>query len=479
MSNIRCRVIGGIAWTYAERILAQLISLVVTVILARIISPREYGIISIITIFISFADTFAVNGFGAALIQKKDADHLDFSSVFLFNIFFSMGIYAIFWFAAPYIASFYAMDELMPTLRVMSVRIPIAAINSVQQAYVSKRMEFKKFFWATLGGTLISAAVGIIMANKGFGVWALVAQYLSNTIIDTVVLWLTVGWRPKWEFSWLRVKGLVSFGWKILASSLMINVYGNLKNLVIGKKYSSEDLAYSTKGEQFPGLIAVNINTSITKVLFPVLAECQEERDSVKRITKRAICVGTYLLSPVLLGFAAISPTFVKLVLTEKWMPVIPFLVISCFIQLFQPIQTASIQAMKALGKSGIYLRLEIWKKIFDFLVLGITVFLFHSVESIILGTLICEVFSTLMNFPVNKKILVYGYKEQVADFSLSILPSVFMSAAVWYIGRYFHTLFLKVSIQVITGGLMFIVFSAVTGNPNYRYLVKIAKGRK
>lgn len=242
------QVTGGLVWTYAERITAQLITIIVTIVLARIIAPDEYGIISIVNIFINIANAFVISGFGNSLIQKKDSDELDFSTVLYFSMAFSTIIYLLLFIFAPFIANFYEMDSLVLILRIMGVRLPIAAINSVQQAYISKQMAFKKFFFATLWGTLASAVVGITMAYIGFGIWALVAQYLTNVCIDTIVLSFTSGWRPKMIFSGTRMKGLFSYGWKIMLVGVMTAVYANIRNLVIGKKYNSADLAYSEKG---------------------------------------------------------------------------------------------------------------------------------------------------------------------------------------------------------------------------------------
>ena len=247
MGNARGKIIGGLIWTYGERTFAQLVSLVVTIVLARLVMPAEFGVITIATVFITLADTFAISGMGTSLIQKKDADHLDFSTVFYFNIVTSIILYGILFAVSGLIADFYYMPQLIPVLRVMGLRIPIAAINSVQQAYVSRTLQFKKFFFATLGGTVFSGILGIILAYSGYGVWALVAQFMSNTIIDTIVLWFTVRWRPRLEYSHQRMKGLFSFGWKVLTTSLLINIYSNIQDLIIGKKFSSEDLAYSNK----------------------------------------------------------------------------------------------------------------------------------------------------------------------------------------------------------------------------------------
>lgn len=476
MSNMKQKVVSGLAWTYAERMLAQLISLIVTVILARLIEPEKYGIIAIVTVFINIADTFAVNGLGNSLIQKKDADHLDFSSVFFFNLAFSLMLYLVLFLAAGPIAIFYDNQLLIPVLRVMSLRIPIAAINSVQQAYVSRRMEFKRFFFATLFGTLFSAMLGIIMAYMGLGVWALVAQYMSNTIIDTLVLWFVVGWRPKWEYSWGRMKGLYSYGWKVLATSLLINVYGNIQDLIIGKKFSTGDLAYSNRGKQFPSLIATNINTSISKVLFPAISEVQDDRERVKAISRRAISVGTYILSPILIGMAVVSRPFVSILLTEKWLPCVPYLQIMCLVFLLQPIQTASIQAMKAVGNSGLYLKLEIIKKIGNIIILLISVVCFNSVLAIITGSLLAEIFSTVVNFPANKKLINYEYREQFEDVFPAFLMSIIMALIVLMVGNCIPNKYIELLAQIIIGGIAYIGMSFITGNSGFIYLRNLAK---
>lgn len=469
--EIKNKVVKGLLWTYAERMLAQFISLAVTVVLARMLSPSVYGMISIVTIFINFADTFAVNGLGNSLIQKKDADELDFSSVFFFNLVFSSFIYLLLFLSAGPISVFYDITELELVLKVMAVRIPIAAVNSVQQAYVSKKMEFRKFFFSSLGGTVFSAFAGISMAYLGFGVWALAAQYLSNAVIDTCVLWFASGWRPSFQYSNTRMKSLFSYGWKVLAGSLLISIYGDIQNLVIGKKFSSKDLAFSEKGRQFPALIAANINTSISKVLFPAVSASQNKTKEVKAMTRRAVSAGTYLLAPVLSGLAAAAENIVRIVLTDKWIPCVPYLRIMCMIFLLQPIQTAGIQAMKALGESGLYLKLEIIKKIAGTVVLLCSVFLFDSVLAIIWGSLISEMISAAVNFPANKRLINYTYIEQFEDIIQTVLISIVMVLAVRMADDIFISPGLSLAAQAVTGVAVYIGLSAILKNKDYRYV--------
>lgn len=268
--NTKNSVFSNMVWRFAERCGAQLITFVVSIVLARLLAPEDYGKIALITVFTTILQVFVDSGLGTALIQKKDSDDLDFSSVFYFNFIVCLVLYAGMFFVAPFIAKFYEDISLTPIVRVISLTIIISGVKGIQQSYVSKNMLFKKFFYSTLGGTIFSAILGIYLAYAGAGVWAIVAQQLSNTTIDTFILWITVKWRPKKLFSWKRLKKLLSFGWKILVSALLDTVYTNIRSLVIGKMYSSADLAFYNQGDKLPSVIVNNINTSIHKRSFGI-----------------------------------------------------------------------------------------------------------------------------------------------------------------------------------------------------------------
>ena len=286
---LKSKTLSGLLWMYMERIGAQVVSFVVSIVLARLLMPEEYGVISIVLVFINICNIFATGGFGKALVQKKDADDVDFSSVFYFNLAISTFLYLILFFTAPIISSFYDMPILTPVIRVMGIRLIITSFNSVQHAKTTKSMQFKKYFFSTLGGTILSAVIGIVLAYRGFGVWALVAQYLTNTITDTIILFFTVKWRPKLCFSFSRLKVLLSFGWKILVGGLVDTLYEDFRSLYIGKLYSATDLAYYSRGQSYSNLIVTNVNSSISSVLFPVISKVQDTKSSVKAITRRAI----------------------------------------------------------------------------------------------------------------------------------------------------------------------------------------------
>lgn len=468
MNNTKSKVFSGLIWTYGERITAQVVSLWVSIILARLLLPSQYGIVTLVMVFINIANVFVSDGFGNALIQKKEADHVDFSSMFWFSVLISLILFCVIFLISPLISEYYEMPDFTIVMRVLALKIPLASVNTIQKAYISRKMEFRKFFFSTLLGTVISAVVGIVLAYNRFGVWALVAQYLTNSTIDTLVLSFTSGWKLRFEFSKSRLIPLISYGWRILAVGLMNSFYSNLRNLIIGKKYTEEDLAFCNRGEHFPSLIAININTSISNVLFPAISSEQSNIGRVKSMTRRAIKVGTFLLGPILLGLVAVSNEFVEVVLTEKWLPCVPYLQIMCIVYLLQPIQTAGIQAMKAIGKSKLYMHMEIIKKIGGLVILLIAVLGFNSVLAIVFSALVAEVYSTLVNLPAISKIIDYKIKEQIYDVGPPLVASVLMYLIV--------TVFRFSMRDVISSSLLLLVMEVILGGISYYMLCKVLK---
>ena len=400
-------VISNFIWRFAERCGAQLVTFIVSIVLARILAPEDYGTIALVTVFTTILQVFVDSGLGTALIQKKNADDLDFSSVFYFNFVVCLVLYAAMFMAAPVIAKFYGDVTLTPIIRVISLTIVISGVKGIQQAYVSKNMLFKRFFFSTIGGTIFSAFIGIGLAKAGYGVWALVAQQLSNATVDTVILWITVRWRPRKNFSWERLKGLLSFGWKLLVSSLLDTCYNNLRNLIIGKMYSPSDLAFYNQGDKFPKLIVTNINTSIDSVLLPTMSSAQDDRERVKNMTRRAIKTSTYVMAPLMMGLAFCATPIVKLVLTDKWLPCVPFLRIFCITYMFWPVHTANLNAINAMGRSDWFLRLEIIKKIMGMAILLST--MWFGVMAMAYSLLLSSVLSQIINYWPNRKLLGYG----------------------------------------------------------------------
>ncbi len=458
-SSMKRKTMTNLIWRFAERCGAQGISFVVSIVLARLLSPTEYGTIALVTVFLSIFQVFVDGGLGTALIQKKDADDVDFSTIFFFNIFMCTVIYVVMFFAAPFLSAFYGDDQLTPVIRVLGITILISGVKNVQQAYVSKKLIFKKFFYATLFGTLTAGVVGIILAYAGFGVWALVAQNLVNTLIDTVILWITVKWRPKRVFSFERLKGLYSYGWKMLVSGLVNTIYNDVRQLIIGKVYSGADLAYYNRGKTFPNMFVMNINSSIDSVLLPVMSEVQDDAERVKSMTRKAIMTSSFVMWPLMFGLSATGKNLFTLLLTEKWLPSLPYLYIFCFVSGMQPIHTANLNAIKAKGRSDIFLRLEIIKKVVGILIILGTMNI--SVLAIGIGSALYTIFASVVNAFPNRSLLKYTYFEQIKD----IMPS-FILSAVMGITVYFAPipsnwpLIVALIIQVLLGAAIYIAGS-------------------
>lgn len=455
--KVKEQAITNLLWRFAERSGAQVISLIISIVLGRLLQPADYGTIALVTIFIAISQVFVDSGLGNALIQKKDADDIDFSTVFYFNCFLCCVIYATIFISAPIIANFYNNNELVSLIRVLSLTVVISALKNVQQAYVTKKLMFKKFFWATILGTVISAILGIIAAYNGLGVWALVIQQLSNVFIDTIVLWITVKWRPKKVFSFKRLKILFSYGWKLLVSYLINTIYDNIRQLVIGKKYSSTDLALYNRGKQFPNVIVTNINSSMDSVLFPVLSEKQESKDVIKKMAKKTISVSCFVIIPLMLGLCSVGTEVITILLTEKWLGALLFLQIFCIIYAFEPIQTTNLNVIKALGRSDIFLKLEIVKKTLGIVILLIT--MNFGVKYILYGMFFYTILASIINSFPNKKLINYSYLEQLKDVLPIVLISVVMVMVVSLVDRISITnIFMKLVVKVVIGIIVYII---------------------
>ena len=474
-NNMKNRAISGFLWRFFERCGAQGVTLVVSIVLARLLDPETYGTIALVTVFTVILDVFVNSGFGNALIQKKDADDLDFSSVFYFNVVMCIALYALLFACAPLIAKFYGLPELTALVRVLGLSLIISGVKNVQQAYVSKNLLFKKFFFATLGGTLGAAVVGIWMAYMGCGVWALVAQNLFNGAVDTIILWLTVKWRPKRMFSLERLKSLFSYGWKLLVSNLLDTGYNQLRQLIIGKMYTASDLAFYNKGTEYTHPIITNINSSIDSVLFPVMSEAQDDRETVKNMTRRAITVSSYIIWPMMMGIAACAKPLIRILLTDKWLPCVPFLRIFCIVYAFYPIHTANLNAIKALGRSDLFLKLEIIKKIVGLTIIFAT--MWYGVMAMAWGMLAGSFISQVINAWPNRKLLDYKYGQQIKDITPSILLSVAMFGIVYCVQLFELNDWLTLLIQIPLGVLIYVSGSKLFKMESYEYVLTTAKG--
>lgn len=470
--NEKKQVTSNFLWRFFERCGAQGVSFVVSIILGRLLGPDVYGTVALVTVIINIMQTFVDSGLGNALIQKKDADEMDFSSMFYFNMLVCIALYLLLFLFAPNIADFYHIPQLTEIVRVLGLIIVISGLKNVQQAYVSRNLLFKRFFFATLGGTIVAAAVGILMAYRGYGAWALVIQYLLNSLIDTVILWATVKWKPKKQFSFKRLKQLFGYGWKLLASGLLDKIYNNVYQLIIGKKYSAGDLAFYNKGNSFPSVIVENINSSINSVLFPVMSQRQDSPESVRSLMSRSIKTSSYILMPMMAGLAACSEPLIRLLLTEEWLPAVPFLRMFCFIYAFYPIHIANLNAIKAMGRSDIFLKQEIIKKIVGLVFVAIT--MWFGVYIMALGLMIGSVIDQIINSWPNKKLLGYSYLSQLRDILPSIVLSGMMGIVVFSIQFLGLPDIVTIFVQVISGAAIYTGASILLKNDSFYYVKSI-----
>lgn len=477
--NIKRRAFSSMLWKFAERVCAQLVSLVVTIVLARILLPEDYSVVSIVTIFFTFCNVFITGGLNTALIQKKDADRLDYSTVLHVSMIASALLYVLVYAFAPTIARIYDLPLLTPVFRVMGLTFFINAYKAVLCAYISSNLQFRTFFYATIIGTAISAVVGVAMALKGFGAWALVAQQMSNSLIDTLILALVTRLKLQWKISFERLRGLFSYGWKIFVSSIIGAIFDEIKPLIIGVKFSGEDLAYYNRGKSFPSLLNSTLSETLSAVLFPVLAKYQDDKDAILAMTRRYMRVASYLVMPLLLGFLATAESFVRVLLTDKWLPAVPYIQIFCIAHVFNIIQTGNLQAIRAIGRSDILLILEIIKKSSYCVIIILAVWLSDSPEWIAMTGIITSLLASLINAFPNRRLIGYGYRMQIVDLGGNLLSALLMAALVYSMNRLPLPMLPLLLLQIAVGVLAYILISLVTKNENLHYCISLLQSWK
>lgn len=475
-NNLKSKVLSSLIWKLLERGGTQGIQFLIQIILARMLTPDDYGVIAIIMIFIALANVFIQSGFNTALIQKKKTDDIDFSSVFYLSLGVASILYIILYLTVPIIANFYKTVELIKILRVLSLTLFLGVFNSIQNTIIIKNMEFKKEFFSSLIAVFFSGILGIILAYKNYGVWALVYQQLANQFLICLILWNIVRWRPKFLFSLERIRILFAFSGKLLLSSLFDTFYMNITSLVIGKIYTASMLGFYNRGNQFPQLIISNFNGSIQSVIFPALSAVQEDRNRIKEIVRRSIVTSSYIIFPLMIGLMIIATPLIKILLTDKWLPCVPYLRIFCLSYALWPIHTANLQAINAVGRSDIFLKLEIIKKILGLSILIVS--MNYGMYAIAVGVLITGILSSFINGQPNKIILNYGYLEQIKDICPSLVLSLVMGCLIYPISMMKLNNLTIIIVQIILGVFVYIFLSYILKLECFIYIVKILKNR-
>lgn len=427
-------VVINFLWRFSERGLSQVISFVVSLVLARLIDPSAYGTLALATVFTTILTVFVDCGLNTALVQKKEVDDLDYSSVFYFNLAMCAVIYGIVYVTAPLVSRFYEDPTLVPLVRAAGLIVPVSGFRSVHQAYVERNGQFSKFFYSTLVATILSGAVGLVMAYLDYGVWALIAMNITNVTIGTVALWFLVKWRPMLKFSMQRMKPLAGYGFKILGSSLVISVYANSRQLLVGKFYSSSDLAFYNKGNSLPNTIVPTIQTSITSVLLPAVSRYQDDRAQVREMTRKAISAMSLVLWPMMVGMAACAETFIPLAMTDKWSPAVPYMQLFCVEAAIWPISSIYVNSIRAIGRSGLDFKIQTSVRVFGILLLLLMIR--FGPFAVAICAFLCSVFEITLMMLVVRKVLEYPLLQQLKDIVPYTVLSFTMGAVVYLIGK-------------------------------------------
>ena len=468
------KITKGLFWNMAERFGVLGTRFVLQLLLARMLDASHYGLLSLMIVFTTLANVFIQQGFNGALIQNKDVTDEDYSSVLWVTMAVSTLLYGLLYLAAPIIAKIYKMPDFVVPFRVICLVLFPGSFNSVELAMISRKMDFKKIFYGNMSGVVLSGIVGILIARQGGGIWALVWQTLLHMTIACVVMHGMLRWKFRFVCNLQRVKVLFSYGWKILVSDMLETLYQELRSLVTGFKYNSSTLGYYHRGKQFPQFVITAVNNTISRVMLPVLSAEQEDKTQVKALMRNSIMLSAFVLFPVMAGLAGVAMPLIRLILTDKWLPAVPYMQIYCFALALGPVQACSLQAINAIGRSDVNLKLGISNKTVGILALAISVFCFETPIAIAMTGVVTAGISCVINAIPNKKLIGYSYAEQLGDLVPSLLASMCMFALVLLVGRLQMPTIVVLMAQIVSGVAVYVLISAVFRLKPFKILMKL-----
>lgn len=431
-SNNRNSTINSLFWSFFERIGQQGIQFVIAIILARLLIPEQFGLIAMLTIFMAVAQSFVDSGFGSALIQKQDANHLDECSIFFFNILVGFLVAVVLFLSAPWIAVFYHIPLLTPLARVLSLNLIINAFGIVHTTLLTKRIDFKAQMKVSVIATVLSGAIGVTMAYQGYGVWSLVVQSIGSNLFRTILLWFFLPWRPSWIFSWVSLRSMFSFGSKLLFSGLLDTIYNNLYLVVIGKMFSATDLGYYSRAQQTQQMPVANLSSTVGRVTFPVFSSMQDDKVRLKHGTRKALSTLAMVNFPLMIGLAVVAKPLVLVLLTDKWLPCVPYLQLLCVVGMLYPLHAINLNVLMAQGRSDLFFRLEIIKKAMIAAAVGIT--WRWGIAAMIYGQIATSIIAYYMNSYYTAKLLSYTITEQLIDFFPILCLALLMGCGVHFV---------------------------------------------
>lgn len=475
--DMRSKAVSGMAWTGIERLATQAIQFIISIIIARILLPSDYGIVGMLSIFLAIAQSFLDSGFASALIQKKERNDVDYSTVFYFNIVVALLLYGLFYVSAPRIASFYNMPILTDITRITTLSLIISGLTIVQQAKLTIDLRFKQLAIASIISVTVSGACGMFMAYNGFGVWALVFQGLISALSRTFILWLSSRWRPRFVFSIVSFKHLFSFGSKLLCSGMINTIYNNLYTLCIGKAFNAAEVGFYNRANQFATLPSMTITQMVVNVNFPILAQIQDDNERLVKTYRKLLRAPLFILIPVLIGIAAVSNPLVEVILGEKWLPCVPYLQILCIGYLFDPLTHINLNLLYVKGKSDLVLRLELIKKPIGFLILFVS--LPFGIWWMCFGAALYNFIAFVFNCYYTKKILNYGFFTQIRELANIFIDGILMWIVVTLVMIPLTNVYIKLFIGIITGVISYLIYAIVTNDQSFKDIQSIILNKR
>lgn len=474
--SLKKTTITSVIWSAIDLLGSQGIQFAISIVLARILLPEQFGLIAMLTIFFAIAQSLMDSGFGSALIQKKDASYLDECSVFYFNIFLGFISCIAIYLVAPLIADFYNQPSLELLAKFLSLNLIINSFALVQFTLLSKRLDFKSNAKISLVTTLISGCIGIYLALDGWGVWALAIQQVVSNICRTVLLWLVSSWRPAMIFSFTSIKQMFGYGSKMLLAGLLDTVFNNLYLIVIGRLFSPASLGYYTRAESLSSMISMNFTQIISRVMFPVFSSIQGDSKRMKRGVRKSIIISTYIIFPTMIGLASISEPLVLILFTEKWLPSVPYLQLLCLAGMLLPLQAFNLSVIKSSGRSDLYLLLEVLKKIMVVITIAIT--WRWGVIGIIYGRVVLSVLSYILNSYFTRYLINYPIEDQLKDIIPALLLALIMGFVLYYmpVAILPANVLLVLVLKIIIGVIAYILLSYLFKVPLFFELAHFIK---
>ena len=470
------KTITSVCWKLLERGGNQSIQLVVQIVMARMLTPKEFGALAIMLVFINIGNVIVTSGMSTALVQSKEVDDSDFSTVFWMSLGASTVLFAALFVAAPALSTFYGMPTIVSPLRVLGILFLITAFNSVQVAIVQREMQFRKVFNATIVSVLVSGVIGIAAALTGAGLWALILQQLVYQVTNCFVLGLQVKWAPSFVFESAKAWKLFSYGWKLLVSGLLEQGYQSLSDLIIGKQFSASSLGLVSQGKKYPQAVGSMLDGAIQPVMLSAVSRVQADVSQVKRLVRRALKTSTFLIVPSMTLFAVAAESIVGLLLGEKWLPCAPFLQMYCFIYALLPIHTTNLQALNGMGRSDLFLKLELIKKAYGLCFILFAAFVMHDVCLMVAMYMITDIISTFVNAYPNKRVIGYSYSEQIRDIAPAFVISAIAGGLALFCGSFIASPGLQILIEVAVMAIAYFGISGIFKLEAFEYLIDTAR---